>query len=402
VSISLIPLVLAIASGAFTLWRLWRTRDLAGAATLAAVLLPALLWRLVPLVSELTHHRINEEDGLVEWATAWAFLFAAILFGARAFQSVPSRWVSLAFGALGLLCVFVAGEEISWGQRLLALAPPAEFLAHNHQLETNLHNLSRGVPIAGVAFDATDFGAFFALAYGGVLPFGRAWLLRRRSPLWRALGEATPQPLLSPAYLAVPAILFNYTLDTGAELAELVLGLCFVATATALRRGTRGGRTAAFVAASLTLGALMPSLIDHATAGDDSRRAKAEAELEALREDFAAGRAELSRGLLFTNQAHHRLAHVVKRQGVTFAEGSGFLHAVEESRSPAGSLGEAFLDPWHNPYWLAWNRNSQRLFLYSFGPNRRRDGEYTALQKAAGDDVVVVLNGKTWTQRLLR
>ena len=36
---------------------------------------------------------------------------------------------------------FIAGEEISWGQRIFEVASPEYFLSTNKQLETNLHNL---------------------------------------------------------------------------------------------------------------------------------------------------------------------------------------------------------------------------------------------------------------------
>jgi hypothetical protein len=40
--------------------------------------------------------------------------------------------------------IFGAGEEISWGQRILGLKSPEYFKEHNAQGETNLHNLVLG------------------------------------------------------------------------------------------------------------------------------------------------------------------------------------------------------------------------------------------------------------------
>jgi hypothetical protein len=47
-------------------------------------------------------------------------------------------------GMVVLLFVFGAGEEISWGQRLLNLETGDFFNEYNYQGETNLHNLELG------------------------------------------------------------------------------------------------------------------------------------------------------------------------------------------------------------------------------------------------------------------
>ena len=57
---------------------------------------------------------LMEEDRAVEWATVVLFAAAGV---ARVYQAARAR---RAFDALvGLFCLFVAGEEISWGQRLI-------------------------------------------------------------------------------------------------------------------------------------------------------------------------------------------------------------------------------------------------------------------------------------------
>ena len=67
---------------------------------------------------------------------------------------------------LGLFCWFVAGEEISWGQRLLAFQPPEFFLRENFQQELNLHNLLQNEKTLGIAIDSRHIVAFIALACG--------------------------------------------------------------------------------------------------------------------------------------------------------------------------------------------------------------------------------------------
>ena len=84
------------------------------------------------------------EDGLAEWLT----------FVELSIMSIYSFVVSFSFHHcsetkaarrvwffLGLLFLFGAMEEISWGQRILGIKSPEWFMRHNRQGETNIHNL---------------------------------------------------------------------------------------------------------------------------------------------------------------------------------------------------------------------------------------------------------------------
>ncbi len=55
---------------------------------------------------------------------------------------VPSLWLKLWFGIAALSCLYVGGEEISWGQSIFSWATPASWGLVNDQNETNLHNTS--------------------------------------------------------------------------------------------------------------------------------------------------------------------------------------------------------------------------------------------------------------------
>ena len=46
------------------------------------------------------------------------------------------------FGLAALCCLYVAGEEISWGQHLFDWATPENWSEVNDQNETNIHNTS--------------------------------------------------------------------------------------------------------------------------------------------------------------------------------------------------------------------------------------------------------------------
>jgi hypothetical protein len=79
---------------------------------------------------------IGSEDNLVEWLSA-VLLAAAGVFFALTFKH--SR--NIFFLLLALLMLFGAGEEISWGQRLIGFSTPATIKAANVQAEFTIHNL---------------------------------------------------------------------------------------------------------------------------------------------------------------------------------------------------------------------------------------------------------------------
>ena len=84
------------------------------------------------------------EQGLTEQLTALTALLAVYL-GVRvvllARQQLPILEV-LWLGLATLGCVYLAGEEVSWGQQLVHWQTPDTFAVINHQHESNLHNMS--------------------------------------------------------------------------------------------------------------------------------------------------------------------------------------------------------------------------------------------------------------------
>ncbi len=90
---------------------------------------------------------IREDHG-VENLTALAFFLAGGLLCATAWRErSAARRVLCALG--GMILVFVAGEEISWGQRIFRFATPDFLLGLNRQREFTLHNIE-GVDLVGV------------------------------------------------------------------------------------------------------------------------------------------------------------------------------------------------------------------------------------------------------------
>lgn len=117
--------------------------------------------KIVGLKSYDLFYEVVKEDGLAEWLTVIFLLGSAVLFGMRAVRSLKERDWRMLFlnGVVVLLFVFGAGEEISWGQRLLNVETGEFFNEYNYQGETNLHNLELGgVNINKLIFSKLMFG----------------------------------------------------------------------------------------------------------------------------------------------------------------------------------------------------------------------------------------------------
>ena len=115
------------------------------------------------------------EDGPLEWTQVTLFLLASVLLAVAAWQLARrGDLVGCTLIAVGALGIFgIAGEEISWGQRVFDWQTPSELAAVNHQHETNIHNIT--------AFPVQRIGNYVQLvlgAAGSALP----WLTRVARP----------------------------------------------------------------------------------------------------------------------------------------------------------------------------------------------------------------------------
>ena len=92
------------------------------------------------------HYVYVGEDHVIETMTAVFLIFSAALCFIRLYKLKPHReslfLISLFFAAL--ICIFGAGEEMSWGQRFFNLETPELLKKHNLQGELNLHNIKIG------------------------------------------------------------------------------------------------------------------------------------------------------------------------------------------------------------------------------------------------------------------
>jgi hypothetical protein len=175
------------------------------------------------------HRVLDSEDGLVENLTFFFALFAALYILVTLGARRGRFWhVTLALGLL-----LLAGEEISWGQRIFNIAEPGALDAINKQHELNLHN------IQGVHEHVKAVGLSLILAFGVGFPvlyrLSKAaarfhdWL---RMPLFPAQGGLLL--VYATVLMATPRVLIHQNpLD---EIGEMIIAVAFLIFA--LRSGT--------------------------------------------------------------------------------------------------------------------------------------------------------------------
>ena len=104
-----------------------------------AICLSLLVFALLFTLSPWNFRSLMPEDGWVENLTALSCLLAGGLLFVTAWVETR-RLPRIAFLVGGLAMAFLAGEEISWGQRIFGFATP-DLLSGNNQDEANIHNM---------------------------------------------------------------------------------------------------------------------------------------------------------------------------------------------------------------------------------------------------------------------
>lgn len=311
---------------------------------------------------------LMQEDRPVEWATVPFFVAAGALILRRALRG------RRAFDFLvGVFCLFVAGEEISWGQRILGVTPPAYFLEHNIQQELNLHNFSN--PFGGPKWPLM----LVLIGYAVVLPAAAA--LPRGRRLLSRLGATPPPGAVIPWFVGAVILLYWYPFRFTGEWVELLVGSAFFVSAGISTQGLLAS-TAAFGVASLGLSAWSAR-----GDGEPARLACAAAEVSALAARIADGGAHPD--LAERGSVHKRLWTLVKEEYLHLDSLRERLEDVRCGDEADARVRRSYLvDPWGTAYWLRTDRAGSATVatVYSFGANRRRDLDADGVN--AGDDVV--------------
>lgn len=122
-----------------------RKKWLSGVFLLAILLFS--YW-IIGRLDEKTAFKLSVEDGVIEYLSSLFFFIAALISFYHFFvvKSVDKSYFlrtrkNYLILLLGLFFLFCAGEEISWGQRILGIETPEYMLRENAQKEFNFHNL---------------------------------------------------------------------------------------------------------------------------------------------------------------------------------------------------------------------------------------------------------------------
>ncbi|MBU4563860.1 MAG: hypothetical protein KMY53_09215 [Desulfarculus sp.] len=153
------------------------------------------------------YHAMIQEDGPLENVQFCCYAAAGLLslWAALRFRTSGLAWHAGAALLLGLGFLLVAGDEISWGERILGYHLPQFFARYNVQREVSLHNL-RPVQYC--------LHTMYMLA-GLVLSLG--WLVKDKllarpglSPLLRSLADGLVPPCALTLYFLPVFLIYSY------------------------------------------------------------------------------------------------------------------------------------------------------------------------------------------------
>ncbi|HLE10271.1 MAG: hypothetical protein A2504_04775 [Bdellovibrionales bacterium RIFOXYD12_FULL_39_22] len=161
----------------------------------------------------------TREDGLVEWLQFAGLVAGALLCFYRflILRGKRSLLFLLCTFVLGGMFFFVAGEEISWGQRIFDVKSSIFFAKNNTQGETNLHNLKLG----GIRLNKLIFGLGATLVFAFYL-LGLPQLYKKKRWLAEWIDRlACPIPRKE-HLISFVAILILYYLTLSSKRGELL------------------------------------------------------------------------------------------------------------------------------------------------------------------------------------
>jgi hypothetical protein len=321
-----------------------------------------------------------QEDEYLEWSSFWAFLSAGFVYLRLALQQIRVGELAWFSFCVAFFCLVIAMEEISWGQRIIGYRPPQYFLAHNFQQELNVHNVI-----------ATGYRKFalhaVIIGFGVLLP-----IISLVPPAKRVLGRygITPSShALIPAFVATWVFYAWYPWTHSGEWVELMLGLGFLFSGLWRSGGYSAtpGMTVKVLAAwlfvfLLGIGSSTASREQRGGHGDNVDAANVE--LKALESDFLAGKMRVR------CDVHKRLYTYIQKYDQTHLLDGDFADLTSAGLPDARA--SYLLDPWNSPYWIRDNcadgERKRVAFVYSFGPNRRRE---STRRNIMGDDIGVFI-----------
>lgn len=343
-----------------------------------------------------------QEDGPGEWITFYLFFFAGLLVLRTLIVQVREKagWKIVVTCGLFIFCIFVAGEEISWGQRLFGFKPPNIFLESNFQQELNIHNFFTKKRFAGFSLDTRFIISLICISYGvagSIIAF--IWPFKKYK---NSIKYTFPSVWLSPLFAFIAWMELTYPFKFAGESAELLLGMVFMICILQLDDKTefKPKYFLTLILLPVIIGIGTPGVVEKLNSfGNRERIEITKVELGKIKNDLRA------KGLIFAKLKTRRLVHkrlytAVKQGYIRFGYTSSFLNyrptpGEKNSLNPRKDRTGYFLDPWNYPYWIFYDYATKKIYLYSFGPNRKRDSKLSSDdQLIMGDDIAVMIDLK--------
>lgn len=181
-------------------------------------LVTSLLLGVVYAVHRPSLYWLMRDDHPVEWLqfSFCAFTAVVAVMTAARLRRRGDRGLAVVLVLVALGGLVLAGEEISWGQRVFGLVEPGLQTA-NKQGELNVHNLNAG----GFSADHVSEFVQLLMALGAA---GVSWLTRASGAPWRG----TPWWWVAPPLFTVPSFLLMagyraLRLTTGTTLSPVIV-----------------------------------------------------------------------------------------------------------------------------------------------------------------------------------
>lgn len=352
-----------------------------------------------------TYVALMEEDYIGEWITFYAFVLSGLIVAAHLWYSrrngsklfSPSFLIPIAVCAF---CLFVAGEETSWGQRIFAFKPPDIFLEQNYQQELNIHNLFKGDGLWGIKIESKYLVMLIAFIYGILFPTCTRFL-----PPLKKLNAFAPDLYLMPYFILIIAMEEIYPISLTAEACEMYLGIIFLVhvydtypiSRSETCKPNRWHRLSTAMVFVFALGTITAPVLDFLVYGsDEDAQATVKEELQLLQADFLDPETDKEK-IMGRKRVHKRIYTAVLQKYFHLPEDSLFLEgkqtpAYHEDGDVRNDRRGYFLDPWNNPYWIYYHKKKKRVIFYSFGANRKRDSNLRRDLSLKGDDLGVTFS----------
>ncbi|MCK5655566.1 MAG: hypothetical protein KAI03_04655 [Candidatus Aureabacteria bacterium] len=168
--------------------------------------------------------RLCREDGIIEWLTSIFYFLASFIF---IYTCKKEGFKNVWYWGFFILFLLIAGEEISWGQRLFEFSTPGLLKDLNIQKETNLHN------IKGIHGSIRGLGLLIVFGICYIIPitnkfvgWARSFYRKRKMPIYPLWLMGLPT--VAVLFMAIPRLLFNEAVFNLDEMGEIYLSIGFL------------------------------------------------------------------------------------------------------------------------------------------------------------------------------